>query len=140
MKSIERIMCWEDDLSIQIVLQYVFEMQPVKFLLSDDGREAVKMALDFQPDLILMDVMMPFLDGPTIFKSLQNDFRTSKIPVVFMTARIQPQELRDYLALGVKDVIAKPFDPMTLFAQLNQIYGELRDERVMSGLQKRSSE
>ena len=118
----KRILCLEDDPSIQLVLQYLFEMEQIMFLMSDDGRQVVRMALEFKPDLILMDVMMPLMDGITALKTLQQDPSTSKIPVVFMTARIQPQEVQEYLTLGVKGVISKPFDPMTLIAQLRAIY------------------
>lgn len=123
MTTLKRVMCLEDDPDIQMVLRFALEMEQIDFLVSDDGRDAVKMATEFKPDVILMDVMMPHSDGPTTLKTLQVDPQTASIPVVFMTARIQPQEVRDYVALGVKGVIAKPFDPMTLLAQLREICG-----------------
>ncbi len=79
-----------------------------------NGFAALAAAVSEQPDCILLDVMMPELDGPGTFARLQLDDRCSAIPVVFMTAKAQPHELRGYTELGAAGVIAKPFDPITL--------------------------
>ncbi len=71
-------------------------------------------AAAWEPDVILMDVMMPVMDGPQTLTHLRADARTAKIPVVFMTARAQTREVEHFLSLGAAGVIAKPFDPMTL--------------------------
>jgi CheY-like chemotaxis protein len=73
-------------------------------------------AAAWQPDVILMDVMMPVMDGAETLTHLRNDARTAKIPIVFMTARAQAREVEHFLSLGAAGVIPKPFDPMTLAA------------------------
>ena len=78
------------------------------------GAEAIAIAAEWLPSLILLDVMMPGMDGPTTLTHLRNDPRTADIPVLFMTARAQAREVQQFIALGAHGVISKPFDPMTL--------------------------
>jgi CheY-like chemotaxis protein len=78
------------------------------------GAEAISIAAEWLPSLILLDVMMPGMDGPTTLTHLRNDPRTADIPVLFMTARAQAREVQQFIALGAHGVISKPFDPMTL--------------------------
>ena len=79
-----------------------------------NGPDAIAMAAEWSPALILLDVMMPGMDGPTTLAHLRKDPRTADIPVVFMTARAQAREVQNLVALGAQGVISKPFDPMTL--------------------------
>jgi CheY-like chemotaxis protein len=88
------------------------------------GNEALAAASDWSPDLILLDVMMPGMDGPTTLRHLRQRPSTAAIPVVFMTARAQPRELEQFVALGAEGVIAKPFDPMTLAASVRLYSGD----------------
>jgi CheY-like chemotaxis protein len=78
------------------------------------GSEALIAAAEWSPDIILMDVMMPIMDGPATLQHLRGNGATARIPVVFMTARAQTRELTHFLSLGAAGVISKPFDPMTL--------------------------
>jgi CheY-like chemotaxis protein len=78
------------------------------------GVDAIAMAAEWSPFLILLDVMMPGMDGPTTLTHLRKDPRTADIPVLFMTARAQEREVQQLIALGAQGVISKPFDPMTL--------------------------
>ncbi len=78
------------------------------------GAEALLVATEWRPDIILLDVMMPHMDGPTTLSRLREDPATADIPVVFITARTQANEVDQFLALGACGVLAKPFDPMTL--------------------------
>jgi CheY-like chemotaxis protein len=82
------------------------------------GQEALAVALDWLPDIILLDVMMPMMDGPATLLRLRENEQTAMIPVVFMTARAQTRELDRFRALGAVGVIPKPFDPMTLAASV----------------------
>jgi two-component system, OmpR family, response regulator len=82
------------------------------------GMEGTEKAAAEQPDAILLDVMMPGLDGPATLHALRADPRTAGIPVVFLTAKAMPDEVARLLAMGVRGVLNKPFDPMTLPAQL----------------------
>ena len=85
------------------------------------GAEAPGVARRFAPDLILLDVMMPGIDGPTTLQALRDDPQTAATPVVFMTAKAMPDETARYLDLGAAAVIAKPFDQRTLADELEQI-------------------
>jgi CheY-like chemotaxis protein len=78
------------------------------------GADAVTTAAEWSPFLILLDVMMPGMDGPTTLTHLRKEPRTADIPVLFMTARAQALEVQQLIALGAQGVISKPFDPMTL--------------------------
>jgi CheY-like chemotaxis protein len=78
------------------------------------GDEALAAAAEWTPDIILMDVMMPVMDGPQTLSHLRENRITAQIPVVFMTARAQTRELAHFLSLGAAGVIPKPFDPISL--------------------------
>jgi CheY-like chemotaxis protein len=75
------------------------------------------------PDAILLDVMMPDMDGVTLFGLLQNNVATRMIPVIFLTAKVQAIDLSAFADLGVAGVIAKPFDPLQLAQQVADILG-----------------
>ena len=81
---------------------------------ASSGREGITKALAERPDAILLDVMMPGIDGPTTFGELQADPATREIPVLLLTAKAQAAELRHFEDLGVAGVLTKPFDPMSL--------------------------
>lgn len=82
------------------------------------GADGLAAAAEWQPDLILLDIMMPDMDGPTTLARLRENPRTADIPVVFMTARVQERDLAHFKSLGAVGVISKPFDPMTLAASV----------------------
>jgi len=88
-----------------------------------DGLAALDAVRSERPDLLLLDIMMPSLDGPGTFERLRSDPECRSIPVVFMTAKAQPHELRGYTELGATGVIAKPFDPLTLPQQIRALVG-----------------
>jgi len=88
----------------------------------ENGKIALEKGPAFQPDLVLMDVMMPEMDGPTALKEMRNMPEMKDVPVIFMTAKVQPAEISEYKALGAVDVIPKPFDPMTLAEQVKQVW------------------
>ena len=90
-------------------------------VLASSGAEAVKKAAAERPDLILLDVMMPGMDGPTTFTQLRAQETTATTPIIFMTAKIQKQEVARYLELGALGVIGKPFDPMTLPSEIKKL-------------------
>jgi CheY-like chemotaxis protein len=82
------------------------------------GADALVTAAEWSPSLILLDVMMPLMDGPTTLANLRKNPRTAHIPVVFLTARTQASEVEQYISLGAQGVLSKPFDPMTLAASV----------------------
>lgn len=87
------------------------------------GLDALKRADACPPDIVLLDVMMPGLDGPSTLRELREKPATARVPVVFMTAKVQPEELRRYQSLGALAVIAKPFDPLSLARELRGLLG-----------------
>jgi two-component system OmpR family response regulator len=91
------------------------------------GREALAVAADWQPDFILLDVMMPAMDGPATLVRLRENASSASIPVIFMTARAQARELDRFRSLGAAGVIPKPFDPMTLAASLRSYVQPAQD-------------
>lgn len=121
--ELQRILYVEDDPDIQVIAVMVLEsLHGFTLETCSSGAEALAKAVAFKPDLILLDVMMPAMDGPETLKNLRLFPQLSTTPVVFMTAKVQPQEVQHYLSLGAIDVIAKPFDPMTLAEQLRAIW------------------
>ena len=117
----------EDDPSIaEIAVMILADIGGYEVVHFSGGAEALEGISDVQPQLILMDVMMPGLDGPETMAELKNDDRYKAIPVVFLTAKAQLHEQKAYLQLGAAAVIVKPFDPMTLSEQVEQIWLESR--------------
>ena len=90
---------------------------------AESGREGLSKATSWQPEAILLDVMMPDMDGPQTFLALRHQPETAKIPVIFLTAKAQAAERRGLLETGANGVIAKPFDPLTLAAEISTILG-----------------
>ncbi len=92
-------------------------------LTAHDGFQGIEMATDQRPDLILLDVMMPALDGPSTLFRLQQSEATRSIPVVFLTAKVQASDRRTLSSLGARGIISKPFDPLSLASEVSQIAG-----------------
>ncbi|EPX58958.1 Two-component response regulator [Cystobacter fuscus DSM 2262] len=110
----------EDDIRTigQVSLSRVGGWQTV---LASSGADALTKAAAERPDLILLDVMMPGMDGPTTLARLRAQEATATTPVIFMTAKIQKQEVARYLELGAVGVIGKPFNPLTLPADIKKL-------------------
>jgi two-component system OmpR family response regulator len=114
-----RILHVDDESDIREVVGIALGLDPSLALQAfASGAEALRAAAESAPDVILLDVMMPGMDGPTVLARLRDSPKTANIPVVFMTARVQEQEIAHFRSLGAAGVIAKPFDPMTLAAAL----------------------
>jgi two-component system, OmpR family, response regulator len=125
-KSLNRILYIEDDIDIQTIAVMVLEtMSGFTVEACTCGTEALSKASAFKPDLILLDVMMPGMDGPETLLALRKLPELTSTPVVFMTAKVQPKEVQGYLELGALGVIAKPFDPMTLADELRELWNTL---------------
>ncbi len=122
-KNLQRILLIEDDADIQAVGRLALEaVGGFTVRVCASGQDALETASAFAPDLILLDVMMPGMDGPTTFAALRAQPATAHIPIVFMTAKVQPHELAQYKGMGALDVIAKPFDPMALPETIRSIW------------------
>jgi len=126
---LSKILYVEDDLDIQVVAQMALEtVGGYTLAVCSSGQEAIEKAPDFEPDMILLDVMMPQMDGPETFSRLRAIEQLQATPVVFMTAKVMPSDVERYKKLGALDVIAKPFDPMTLATRILQIWNDHHGE------------
>lgn len=121
--QLKRILMVEDDTDIQIVARMSLEaVGGYTVEVCSGGHEALGRVKDFAPDLVLLDVMMPDMDGPTVLRGLRADPVTAGLPVVFMTAKAQAHEVASYKEMGALEVVSKPFDPMALPGILAQIW------------------
>jgi len=127
MSDLNKILYVEDQKDIQLVAQYALEsIARFELKTCNNGKEALEVIHEFAPDLILLDVMMPVMDGPTTLKNIRKQDRFSNIPIIFMTAKVLPNEVSELLDLGATGVITKPFDPVSLGEQVRDIYNKTR--------------
>lgn len=123
MRELTKIMYVEDEPDIQAVAKIALEaVGGFTVCVCSSGTEALSKVMDFSPHLILLDVMMPGMDGPATLKALKAMPELASVPFVFMTAKVQPSEVQYFKSLGAVDVIPKPFDPMTLSEKVNEIW------------------
>lgn len=119
----EHILHVEDESDIREVARIALEdVGGFRVETVGSGREALRKAEESLPDLVLLDVTMPGMDGPTTFHALRKCPATALIPVIFMTAKVQSHEVDRYKAMGALGVLAKPFDPMTLADQIRGLW------------------
>ncbi|GMR21338.1 MAG: response regulator [Gammaproteobacteria bacterium] len=124
-RPLKRILYVEDEPDIQAIAKLTLEnIGQYDVKLCSSGNEALASIKGFEPDLVLLDVMMPEMDGPTTLKELRKLPEGKNLPIIFMTAKVQPSEVEHYKDLGAIGVIAKPFDPMTLSNTVNQLWQE----------------
>jgi CheY-like chemotaxis protein len=118
----------DDDANIRLIAEIsLAEVGNWRVILAESGAEALKLLLTEKPDFICLDVIMPGMDGPTLFNRIQENVAWRHIPIIFMTAKIQKDEVAQYIRLGAAGVISKPFDPMELPDVIEDI---LRQPRV----------
>jgi len=117
-----KLLLVDDDENIRFVAELSLE-QDWQISSASSGRRALEIAVAENPDVILLDMMMPGMTGAEVFAQLRQIDSTKKIPVIFMTAKVQKEEVAQYLALGVNGVILKPFDPMSLSDEIGQMIG-----------------
>ena len=123
MEDFSRILYIEDEPDIQAVAQIALEsVGGFTLEVCSSGKEALDKAMYFKPHLLLLDVMMPDMDGPSTLAELKKLPGLSDTPAIFMTAKVQPQEIEQLLSYGAIDVIAKPFNPMTLAETIRHIW------------------
>jgi CheY-like chemotaxis protein len=121
--SLSRILYAEDEPDIQAVAKLALQMVGgFEVMICNNGQEALDKVGEFAPDLILLDVMMPGMDGPTALQQLRANPATAAIPVIFLTAKAQPHDTAPYIAMGALGVIAKPFNPMLLASQVKHLW------------------
>ena len=122
--ALNNILYVEDDADIQTVAQIALEAVGGFTLRTCGSGLAALDAIEagFVPDLLLLDVMMPEMDGPSTLLGLRKMTATATTPVIFMTAKVQASEVEHYKSLGALGVIPKPFDPMQLALEVRQLW------------------
>ncbi len=121
--ELTRILYVEDEVILQKVTRLTLEkVGGFQVEIASSGLAALEMVHSFAPDLILLDVMMPDMDGPTTLERLREIPDVRHIPVIFITAKAQPQEIAKFRTMGVVDVLTKPFDPRGLCRDLREIW------------------
>ena len=121
--QLSKILYVEDEPDIQAIVKLTLEqIGGFNLEICSSGQEAIDKGEAFGPDLILLDVMMPGLDGPSTLQELRCFDNLKAVPAVFMTAKVQPQEITQYKEIGAVDVIVKPFDPTTLSNKIVTIW------------------
>lgn len=119
-----RVLVVDDDDLLREVAKASLEMiGGWEVLTAVSGAEARQLALQEQPDVLLLDVMMPGMDGPSTVRALRADPATRDIPVIFLTAKVGDEGQQQWPDLAVSGVIPKPFDPMTLPAEVARLLG-----------------
>ncbi|MBD2437983.1 response regulator [Nostoc sp. FACHB-110] len=120
----KRILVVDNEQYIQEVAKICLEtVAGWDVMTASSGKEGITQAETYQPDAILLDVMMPDMDGITTFEKLQANAATKQIPVILLTAKIQATDRRRYSQMGIVTAIAKPFNPLELASQVATALG-----------------
>lgn len=123
MKELKKILYAEDEVDVQTIVEIsIWSMSDYQIKIYENGKLLLDAVEEYDPDLILLDVMMPEMDGPTTFEHLQANEKTKHIPVIFITAKAQIHEVKLFHEAGVIGVITKPFDPMMLCANIKELW------------------
>ena len=130
MKELQRITYIEDEPHIREIVQLALEeLGGFTLHVCESGSEALDTAPIFHPDLVLLDVMMPGMNGIQTFRSLKELPEMSGTPIIFVTAKAQKHEVQQYKSLGAADVIAKPFNPITLPSDIQVIWARTQSDQ-----------
>lgn len=117
------ILVIDDEPAIQVVIQGCLEdIAGWAVLRADSGPEGIRVAMEKQPDAILLDVTMPEMDGIETLQQLRENPLTYHIPVAFLTAKVQPEDQQQFAAVGAAGLIIKPFNPMQLITQVVEVF------------------
>ena len=120
----KKILMIDDESDIQTVARIGLTLvEDWEVSTANSGREGIAQAKAHPPDVILLDVMMPDMDGLATLKALKSDVSTKDIPIIFLTAKSQSVDLKQFYQLGAQGVIHKPFAPMTLSSQISGFLG-----------------
>jgi two-component system, OmpR family, response regulator len=130
-KQLRRLTYVEDEPDIRAITEFALkEIGGFELDVCASGPEAIERTPDFEPDLIILDVMMPGMDGIETFNRLRAIPKLAHTPIIFMTAKAMKHETDRYRSLGVADVIPKPFDPIALAEQIREIWQRARKDAV----------
>jgi two-component system alkaline phosphatase synthesis response regulator PhoP len=116
-----RVLVVEDDRSIQMVLELVLTRAvKCQVLIASEGPQGLALIRNEKPDIVLLDLMLPGMDGFEICEKAKADEATRSIPIIFLTAQPQPAAVAKAMALGAAGYIVKPFDPIKIIDQINE--------------------
>jgi DNA-binding response OmpR family regulator len=121
MGAVPTVLVVDDDPVIQKLLQVNFEMEGYDVVIAGDGEEGLALAREEQPDLVLLDVMMPKMNGLDVAAALRADHVTEDIPIIMLSAKAQASDVQAGLDLGVDDYVTKPFDPLELLERVGTL-------------------
>ena len=125
-QPLTRVLCVEDDDDIRRILRLSLEkIGGMTVELVADPAEAMQSIVAFRPDLVMLDWMMPEIDGPALLRKMRENAATRALPIVFVTAKASQRELAELRALGAAGTISKPFAPKDLPGQLRAIWAGL---------------
>lgn len=125
-EDLQRILYVEDEASMRAIVQVALEdMGGFELRLAATGQEALRIAAEYDPQLIIMDVMMPGMNGPATLRAMREIPALSNVPVVFMTAMDDQEEIQGFKEMGVADVILKPIDPTVLAKDVEEIWRDI---------------
>ena len=120
----KRIVLAEDELQIARLIEFKLKKEGYQVTCKENGEEALKAIREEKPDLILLDVMMPAMDGYEVLRQVKEDEGLKDIPVIMLTARAQEKDVVKGIDLGAEDYITKPFHPAELLARVKRILGK----------------
>ena len=133
----ETILIVEDEKDIVKMLEYNLKKESFKTLVSRDGEAALVLAVKEHPDLIILDLMLPGMDGLEVCKALKSERTTARIPVIILTAKSQESDKIVGLELGADDYVTKPFSPRELVARIKAVLRRVNDKEKLPDVIKR---
>lgn len=128
-KLMHKVLIAEDEADIRQLISFNLERESYDTLLAGDGEEAVLMAYNKIPDLIILDLMLPKMDGFSVFKELRLDSRTKDIPVIMLTAKAQLDDVIAGLEMGADDYLTKPFSPKELVLRVKALLKRVKTSK-----------
>lgn len=125
-RPLQRVLYVEDDEDIQRIVRMSLErVGKMTVDVVSDSTQAIDRMASFKPDLVMLDWMMPVMDGPAVFRKMKEQPETAALPVVFITAKASQREMDELIALGATGTISKPFSPKDLPEQLRALWARL---------------
>lgn len=133
MDSLKKILYIEDEPDIAAIAEVSLrDIGGFNIKTCHSGKAALSLASEYRPDLFLIDVMMPELDGPAVLRLLRSNPLFEKTPIIFMTERAHASEVKEYVGMGAACVITKPFDPLSLADQIRAIWNTIQHKSISS--------
>ncbi|MDZ4297959.1 MAG: response regulator [Moraxellaceae bacterium] len=124
--AVHKILLMEDDEMTAELIEFLLKRQGHEVKTAIDGAEGEKLLSEWQPQLVVLDVLMPFVDGFTVLKNIRNNAVTKDLPVLMLTAKTGERDIVQALDMGANDYLVKPFQPAELLARINRLSREIK--------------